>query len=350
MSTGARLVWIVCLVLVSGAGRPAASSGQERREGFTVSGRVVGVNGEVPRNVSVWLGSESDGGFSAMTCQVEEDGRFESGLVPPGNYVVDASSPGADPTEVGTSGFVAVTVRNADVDGLVVPLRPSAKVKGAVKFESERDPDAPHPRVTIRAVLAVERMRENHASVALTADDGTFELELHGPRLIRADAERGGNRTPWWMKAVRLDGVDVTNVPIDFVTKPSSRLEVVFSDRPTAVVGVVHDEAGLPVEGAHVLLFSKDASMWAAWSTSVQTGISDENGRFWFVDAMPAGDYRAIALRDGPPSTAAEAVDELPRLDKFATTIPVGESKVARIELINLKECCLQSNGATAPW
>jgi len=74
--------------------------------------------------------------------------------------------------------------------------------------------------------------------------------------------------------------------------------------------------------------------MWAAWSTSVQTGISDENGRFWFVDAMPPGDYRAIALRDKLPPTVAEAVDELPRLDKFATTIPVGESKVARIELI----------------
>lgn len=332
MSTRARLAWIVCLMLVWVGGRPAALSAQP--EGFIVSGRLVGVDGQVPRNVAVWIGSESDGGFSAMTCQVEEDGTFESGLVPPGNYVVDAASPAVDPAEVGTSGFTTVTVKDADVTGVVVHLRPSAKVKGEAKFESERDPDAPHPRVTVRAVLAVERMRENHTTVALTADDGTFELELHGPRLIRADAERGGSRSPWWLKAVRLDGVDVTNVPVDFATKPSARLEVVFSDRPTAVVGVVHDEAGLPVEGARIVLFSKDATMWAAWSTSVQTGVSDENGRFWFVDAMPPGDYRAIALREVPPQTVAEAVDELPRLDRFATTIPVGESKVARVELI----------------
>jgi hypothetical protein len=66
----------------------------------------------------------------------------------------------------------------------------------------------------------------------------------------------------------------------------------------------------------------------------VQAGISDENGRFWFVDALPAGDYRAIALRDGPPVSIAEAVDQLPRLEKFAMPIVVSESKVARIEVI----------------
>jgi hypothetical protein len=331
MSARIRPVWIACLMLVWGVGRPVAVGAQET---YKVSGRVIVADGKPLPDVSVWIGSESDGGFSAMTCQVEEDGTFESGLIPPGNYVVDASSPAVEATDVGLSGFNTITVKNADVTGVVVSLRPSAKVKGEVKFESERDPDAPHPRVTIRAVLAVERMRENHTTVALTADDGSFELELHGPRLIRADVERGGNRSPWWLKTVRLDGVDVTNVPIDFAAKSSARLEVVFSDRPTAVVGVVHDEAGLPVEGARVLLFSKDASMWAAWSTSVQTGISDENGRFWFVDAMPAGDYRAIALRENPPPTVAEAVDELPRLDKFATSVPVSESKVARIELM----------------
>lgn len=343
MSTRARLVWIACLMLVWGGGRPALSSAREPQaqtppepllEGFRVSGRIVDANGKPARDVSVWIGSESDGGFSTMTCQVEEDGTFQSGILPPGMYVVDASASPADSTGTGTSGFTTVAVKDADVTGLVVPLRPSVHVRGAVRFESERDPDPPRPRVTIRAMLAVERMRENHTTAALTGDDGTFALELHGPRLIRADAERGSTPTPWWLKAVLLDGVDVTNVPIDFSTKPSSRLEVVFSDRPTAVVGVVHDEAGLPVEGARVVVFSKDASMWAAWSTSVQTGISDENGRFWFVDAMPPGDYRAIALRDNLPPTVAEAVDALPRLDKFATTIPVGESKVSRIELI----------------
>ena len=315
-------------------------------------------------------------------CQVEGDGTFVSGPLAPGDYVLDASAEaGDDRAGPSTSGFAPVAVKKGNVSGVVVTLHPSATVQGRVRFESERDAPPLHPRVTIRAVLAVERMRDNHSVVAVAAEDETFTLAaLHGPRLIRADAERGSSPAPWWLKSVLLDGEDVTNVPIDFSAKPSARLEVIFSDRPTAVVGIVHDEAGLPVESARVVLFSKDPSMWAAWSTAVQAGVSDENGRFWFVDAMPAGDYRAIALRDGAPPSIAEAVDELPRLEKLATPIgsararsrgsrssSAGRDKSAAAVLrcagqmeaqasawashqIELLECFQQSSGAMASW
>jgi hypothetical protein len=334
MSMRVRLVWSACLLLAWGSVHPVQSSAP--LQAFTVSGRVVAADGRPVRNVVLWIGGESDGAFSAGMCEVNADGMFVSEDVVPGIYSLDATAPSteSDPAR-GLAGFASVTVKDADVADVVVTLHRAATVTGHVKFESARDVNARHPRVTIQGVLAVERMRQNHSTVADAAEDGTFALgSLHGPRLIRADADRGSSPAPWWLQAVLLDGVDVTNVPIDFSSKPSARLEVVFSDRPTAVVGVVHDEAGLPVEGARVLVFSKDASMWAAWSTAVQSGVSDENGRFWFVDAMPAGDYRAIALRENGPQSIAEAVDELPRLEKSAMPIVVGESKVARIELI----------------
>jgi hypothetical protein len=343
MSTRARWVWITCLLLACGSGLAARSSAQQPQgqalpeplsHGNRVSGRVVDSDGRPARNVSVWVGGESDGGFFAESCQVEQDGTFTSGYLAPGMYVLNASAPAHDSTP-GTGGYAMATIRDADVADVTVTLHRSTQVAGHVKFESERDVEAPHPIVVVHAVLAIERMRMNHAITAAVADDGTFTLpDVHGPRLMRVGYGGASNSSPWWPKAVLLDGVNVTNVPIDFSSKPAARLEVVFSDRPTAVVGVVHDEAGLPVEDARVLVFSKDASMWAAWSTAVQAGVSDENGRFWFVDAMPAGDYRAIALRENAPPSIAEAVDELPRLDKFATPVVVSESKVARIELI----------------
>jgi hypothetical protein len=341
MKAHARLVWIVCLLFTLGS--PAWSSAQQRPDreqsepqAPTVSGRVIGTNGRPAHDVTIWIGRESDGGFSAETCMVNDDGTFVSPELSPGTYVLDASAPSENAGAAATiSGFAPVVVRDSSVNGVVLSLQPSIAISGHVRFESEREGEPLHPRVSVRAVLAVERMRENHSTVTNVAEDGTFTLApLHGPRLIRADAERGSSPSPWWLKTVLLDGVDVTNVPIDFATKPSARLEVVFSDRPTAVVGIVHDEAGLPVESARVVLFSKDPALWAAWSTAVQAGISDENGRFWFVDAFPAGDYRAIALRDGPPVSIAEAVDQLPRLEKFAMPIVVSESKVARIEVI----------------
>ena len=342
MNACTRGAGIACLLFVGGgpvsasAQQPDSTTRDTESPTFTIAGRVIDADGRAVRNVALWIGRESDGGFSAEEYQVEGDGTFVSGPLAPGDYVLDASAEaGDDGAGPSTSGFAPVALKKGNVSGVVVTLHPSATVQGRVRFESERDAPPLHPRVTIRAVLAVERMRENHSVVAVAAEDETFTLAaLHGPRLIRADAERGSSRAPWWLKSVLLDGEDVTNVPIDFSAKPSARLEVIFSDRPTAVVGIVHDEAGLPVESARVVLFSKDPSMWAAWSTAVQAGVSDENGRFWFVDAMPAGDYRAIALRDGAPPSIAEAVDELPRLEKLATPIVVSQSKVARIEVV----------------
>jgi hypothetical protein len=346
MTACTRLAWVVCL-LVSGSSLPAQSivpaPSASRVEGpapspiegpaFTVSGRVVDADGRPAHDVTLMIGAERDGGFSSESCEVGPDGVFRSGSLAPGLYVLDASAHSAgDSTPTG--GYAVVTIRDADVVNVVVTLQRAATISGQVKFESEQEMELPRPTVVIHAVLAVERLRINHATTAGVADEGSFTLSpLYGPRLVRVGVA-SASRPGMWLKAVMLDGMDITNVPVDFSTKSSARLEVVFSDRPTAVVGIVHDEAGLPVEGAHVLLFSSDSSMWAAWSTAVQTGVSDENGRFWFVDAMPAGDYRAIALRENPPPSVAEAVDELPRLDKFATPIAVGESKVARIELI----------------
>jgi len=343
MKTRVRRLWIACLSLAWGSGLPAQSlapSSQEQKTSqvapytYTLSGRVADDHGQPVRDVTVRIGHESDGAFIAESCDVGPDGVFRSPDLEPGLYVVDASASSQDSATT-MGGYAAVTIRDADVADVAVTLHRSAVFAGQVKFESERGGDAPRPPIAVHAFLAVERMRMNHSAVASVADDGTFILrDLHGPRLIRVGYAGASNSSPWWLKAVRLDGVNVTNVPIDFSTKPSARLEVVFSDRPTAVVGVVHDEAGLPVEGARVLLFAEDESMWAAWSTAVQSGTSDENGRFWFVDAMPAGDYRAIAVRDNAPPSVAAAVEELPRLDRFATTIAVGESKVARIELM----------------
>jgi hypothetical protein len=344
MTALARLVSIGCVLLASGAALPARSSVQQPHEAtavaprpptFTVSGRVVEADGQPARDVVVTIGHGRDeNGFLDESCEIGADGVFRSAGLEPGLYVVNAFLPSAD-SAVSRGGYSVVAIRDRDIADVTVTLHPSTTVSGRVTFESERSMDAPQPTVHVLAMLAVEGMRVNHATTASVADDGTFTLPgVYGPRLIRVGYGGDRNSPPWWPKAVFVDGANVTNVPIDFSTRSSARVEVVFSDRPTAVVGLVHDEAGLPVDGARVLLFSKDPAMWAAWSTAVQTGVSDENGRFWFVAPMPAGDYRAIALREIPTPSIAEAVDELARLEKFATPIVVSESKIARIELI----------------
>jgi hypothetical protein len=346
MRARARWGWIVCL-LFAWVGSVRAQSSAATREvqdpveqsalAFTISGRAIDADGRRLDNLVLVIGTEANGGFSAETSEIAPapDGTFQTGKLPPGFYVLEVFTlPESLDNPGGAAGFAAVTLKDADVTGITITTRRPASLTGRVRFESERDAEASHPSVTIHAMLAIDGMRENHVKFARSSDDGSFELSgLHGPRLIRATVERRTNSAPCWLKAVLLDGVDVTNVPVDFVAKPHSRLEVVLAERPTAIVGIVNDEAGLPVEGAQVVVFPKDESLWAAWSTAVHAGTTDENGRFWFVDAIPPGDYVAIALRAGTYPSDSAALDDLRRLDRLATAFVVLQSRVARIEL-----------------
>jgi hypothetical protein len=342
MNPCARLGVIACLLAACSGGLGAQSSVvsldlQSPAHAFTISGRAIDAEGRSLENLTMVIGADANGGFISETSEVApaDDGTFHTGRLASGRYVLEVFTPpdSFDNPASSAVGFVAVTVKDADVTGVTITTRRPVSLTGSVRFESDRDVEAPHPTVTIQAMLAMDGLRENHVMFARASDDGRFELSgIHGPRLIRADIERR-NAPPWWLKAVLLDGVDVTNVPVDFAAKPHGRLEVVFADRPTAIVGLVNDEAGLPVEGAQVLVFPKDESLWATWSTAVHAGSTDENGRFWFVDAIPPGDYQAIALRAGTYPSDAAALDDLERLDRLATPFVVLENRVARIEL-----------------
>ncbi len=341
MKPCARLGVIACLLAACGGGLRAQSNVTapdlqdpvpQAPPAFTVSGRVIDAEGRPLRDLVLWIGGEADGGFSAQSSEIASDGTFETGRLAPGLYVLEVSA--SSESAGGAAGFAPVTLKNADVTDVTITTRRTVSATGSVRFESDRDLETPHPHVAIHAMLAVDGMRANHGKVARLADDETFELgDLHGPRVIRVAVEGRSGSPPWWLKAVLLDGVDVTNDPVDFAERPHGRLEVVFADRPTAIVGLVNDEAGLPVEGAQVVVFPKDRALWAAWSTAVHAGTADENGRFWFIDAIPPGDYHAIALRAGTYASDAAALGDLERLDRLATAFVVVENRVARIEL-----------------
>ena len=99
---------------------------------FTIAGRVIDADGRAVRNVALWIGRESDGGFSAEEYQVEGDGTFVSGPLAPGDYVLDASAEaGDDGAGPSTSGFAPVAVKKGNVSGVVVTLHPSATVQAS---------------------------------------------------------------------------------------------------------------------------------------------------------------------------------------------------------------------------
>src|SRR6185295_14501346 len=104
-------------------------------------------------------------------------------------------------------------------------------------------------------------------------DDWTFQINgVNGPRRLqmsRAPAE-------WALKAIRVNGIDVTDRPLAFGKADQSLtdVEVVLTDRITAITATIADDHARPVDGAHLIVFPIDRDRWYPDSRYVRTAVA----------------------------------------------------------------------------
>lgn len=126
--------------------------------------------------------------------------------------------------------------------------------------------------------------------------DGAFVVTgiPAGRRAIRAP----NPPSPWALKAVIVDGRDVTDTPLEVRHgQKITEVQVVFTDRVTELAGAVRDEKGAPAVGYTVVAFSTDSSTWRAQSRTIQAVQPDQTGAFFFR-GLPPGSYFLVALDD----------------------------------------------------
>ncbi len=117
----------------------------------------------------------------------------------------------------------------------------------------------------------------------VTRDDWTFELQgLRGRGFIRA-----GTLSDWQMKRVRLEGVEVTDTPLDFATDVEG-LEIELTQRLTTVSGGVSDDRGALALDATVVVFADDPGKWEPNSRFIESARPDQQGRFT-IRGLPPG-------------------------------------------------------------
>jgi hypothetical protein len=119
----------------------------------------------------------------------------------------------------------------------------------------------------------------NETDFQLVGMSGTFRIVVTVP-------------DGWTLKAVMLDGRDVTDEPID-LRGQNATVRVVVSDRPSSVSGTALLR-GAPAD-LDVVVFADDPTKWAYPSRFVRTVRADAQGRFQIAD-RPAGEYVAAAL------------------------------------------------------
>jgi hypothetical protein len=116
---------------------------------------------------------------------------------------------------------------------------------------------------------------------------------LSGPRVLRL--AEGAN--DWTLKAVRLNGQDVTDTPLPFGTANQSieGLAVVLTDRVSEVTGHAVDARERGMADATVVVFPVDRTLWGQASRFVASVRTATDGAFGLRN-LPPGYYYAAAV------------------------------------------------------
>jgi protocatechuate 3,4-dioxygenase beta subunit len=264
-----------------------------------ITGTIVDSSGKPVRDGLILTPSRRSGvlATSPVGAEIDSAGRFEFRNVAPGEYVIQASGGFRNAYDEGETASQFVTVSGTDVTGLEIRLTRGSEIAGRLTFESSSAPETLFG-FDIQAVpVDMDRTPQNLESGAASAfieADGTFKVAgVTGARVFRLMQAQPG----WALKAVLLDGEDITDAPIvlDATLTSLDGLEVVLTDRISNVSGRAVDARGRPVSDATIVVYSMDRAHWGEGSRFLATARSARDGTF-AVRHLPPGEYRAAAV------------------------------------------------------
>lgn len=295
-----------------------------------VSGTVVDSDGRpLAGGVVMMLQSGGPMVMAMFGGQVRPDGSFVVSNVAPGDYTLrvagtaGSGGPGAAPDVISAR----VTVAGEDITGLqLVGVKPTT-ASGRIILPHVGNSILPSS-LQLTAMPAEPDLFAG-GNIARVHDDFTFEMKVQpGRQLIRLAPMAQGVA----LKAVRLDGLDVTDSGID--VKPNenvSGLEVELTQQLSELSGLVTDTGGQAVKDYSLVVFARDPERWTATSRYFGGARPDQEGRFK-IRNLPPGDYYAIALDYVEPGSGTDP-DVLDRIKDRATAFSLVEGEAKVLEL-----------------
>jgi hypothetical protein len=270
---------------------------------------------------------------------IKPDGSFQLSGLAPGEYVVSVSS-SLSPAGVGGSGAVPelatarITLAGQDVDGVQLVTARLSTLSGRIIASDAAQTQALRP-ATIR--LAANAKEPDAIFIpgnglARVNDDGTFSLASRpGSIRIALITDLSNAVAGWTLKAVRLNGVDVTDAGFDVTNEDIGGLEVEVTNRVSSLSGVVTNGRGEAVTDYSAIVFSQDRERWNDNGRYFRSGRPDQDGRFK-VTGLPAGEYFAIAL-DSVDPTESTSPEFLERASSRAVRFTLGDGETRSVDL-----------------
>ncbi len=268
--------------------------------------------------------------FMGANTRIREDGSFVLNNVAPGNYTLQVRTGGGEDAEFAS---MPITVGTEDLIGINIAASRGGTATGRVVMEQGSTGTL---RLTSAQVFAQPDRFEGPmfgAPPRRVDDDGSFRVTgLTGRRIFRVNAQSG-----WTVKAVLLDGTDITDTPLEFKgAEEVNGLQIVMTDRVTQVSGGVTTEKGEPTRDYTVVVFPDDSEKWQFQSRYIKSARPDQDGRFEIRGLPPAQNYLAVAV-DYLESGEAGDPEFLDRVRDRATKLALadGESKALDLKLIS---------------
>jgi hypothetical protein len=218
---------------------------------------------------------------------------------------------------------VFVSVNGENVSGVSLIASAGSTIQGRVLFDGTPSPLAGEVAIsTMPADPALAPKGGELATASLDAD-GAFALRgITGTRRLRViEAPRG-----WALKSMTVNGVDITDRPLQFGTAAQSidMVDVLLTNRLTEISGEVTGANGRRVSSAAVVAFAADRERWYRASRFVQYAASPD-GTFT-IRGLPAGEYFLAAV---PRTKALDAGAWQDRATLEALTVRAARASLA---------------------
>jgi protocatechuate 3,4-dioxygenase beta subunit len=302
-----------------------------RAKVYAVRGKVASPSGITQALVALVKKEDSGNAASALigggVTQLRPDGGFEYRGIVPGAYVlqvVQATLNGNAPANV--TGRVEVTVADANIDDLVLPMGPGPEITGTVKVEDgdiaallKPAQNTPMGLTRFTILLNDTEGLPLNTPNAQVKDDGTFRFNAVGTSKYLLNANQLPQGT--YLKSARFGGQDVTHAPIDTTSGAGGTLDLVLSSKPAEVAGSVRNDKSEALGGVMVTLWPKTPEV--SPTGGARLGFTDQNGGFRFQGLAP-GDYYVAAWEDLEPGLA-QSPDFMSHFTSEASAVKLTE-------------------------
>ncbi len=291
-----------------------------------LSGTVVDPSGEPLDGIAVVLhpmGASGGPGGSPRLAGIDARGRFAMRDVMPGSYMLNVRD--SRRTSRWVSAMRVLTI-DADTSDVEILASPGARIEGRVVPDPGTTKTFDPTKIRVGFEKRLDGGGFSMAGGPTIGSDGTFSVESPGGAVVvKVEVPAG-----WMVKSIRLDGADLGDELVDLGSGRRA-MEVVLTDKVSAVSGMVVDRNGRTLPSYSMVIFPPDRTRWHPSSRFIRAARSDSAGQF-LIEGVPPGEYLAVAV-PGLPMNAWTNADVLSGLETGAERIRIAEGQHLTISI-----------------